>query len=98
MRELASHADKRAFYYCSLVLLMHEHDPQPLIADGQWFGEIIDTPRGAGGFGYDPHFFLPEYACTAAELDAQRKNTVSHRGMAMAELSLKLKQQQAFSA
>ena len=97
VRKLAAHADKRAFYHCTLVLLMHEHDPHPLIASGQWFGEIIDTPRGAGGFGYDPHFFLPEYGCTAAELDAPRKNTVSHRGKAMAELSFKLKQQQAFS-
>ena len=74
---------------------MHAGDPHPLIADGQWWGEIIATPRGDGGFGYDPHFFIPEYSCTAAELDTTVKNRVSHRGQAMALLALKLSQQKA---
>ncbi len=98
VRELSRHADKRAFYYCSLVLVMHAGDPHPLIADGQWWGEIVATPRGRGGFGYDPLFFVPEYGCTAAELDAAVKNRVSHRGKAMALLASKLGQQQAVSA
>ncbi len=98
VRELAGHADKRAFYHCSLVVVMREDDPHPIIADGQWWGNIVATPRGGGGFGYDPYFFVPEYGCTAAELEASVKNRVSHRGQAMALLALKLRQQQAFSA
>ncbi len=89
--ELAAHQDRRAFYYCALVLVMRADDPQPLIADGEWHGEIIDTPRGAGGFGYDPYFFLPEYQLTAAELDPAIKNRVSHRGVALQALAEKLR-------
>ncbi len=98
LRELSGHADKRAFYYCSLVLVQHLNDPRPLIADADWWGEIIVTPRGQGGFGYDPHFYLPEHGCTAAELDAEAKNSLSHRGKAMAMLKVKLQHQQWFSA
>jgi XTP/dITP diphosphohydrolase len=82
--------DRRAFYYCALVLLMHENDPHPLIAGAEWHGEIIDSPAGDGGFGYDPHFFVPEFNCTAAELPAETKNRVSHRGKAMQLLVEKL--------
>ncbi len=89
--ELAAHQDRRAFYYCALVLVMRADDPRPLIADGEWHGEIIDTPRGAGGFGYDPYFFLPEYQLTAAELDPAIKNRVSHRGVALQALAEKLR-------
>ena len=89
--ELARYTDRRAFYYCALVLVMHPDDPQPMIAEGEWHGEIVDTPRGSGGFGYDPYFFLPEYGCTAAELDATTKNRVSHRGLAMQRLAEKLR-------
>lgn len=89
--ELQSHADRRAFYYCALVLVMHADDPHPLIADGEWYGEVIDTPRGAGGFGYDPYFFLPEYGLTAAELSPDIKNRISHRGKAMQALAEKLR-------
>ena len=89
--ELKTHADRRAFYYCALVLVMHAADPHPLIADGEWAGEVIDTPRGAGGFGYDPYFFLPEFGMTAAELPPDVKNRVSHRGKAMQALAEKLR-------
>ena len=58
--DLASHADKSAYYYCVLVLVRHADDPQPIIAEGRWDGEIIAAPRGQNGFGYDPHFWLPE--------------------------------------
>ncbi|MFN5447560.1 MAG: non-canonical purine NTP pyrophosphatase [bacterium] len=68
--ELRSHTNKSAYYYCALVYLRSADDPQPVIAEGRWDGEIIDTARGQGGFGYDPHFWLPSLAKTAAELDA----------------------------
>jgi XTP/dITP diphosphohydrolase len=75
---------------------MHADDPHPLIADGECWGEIVDTPRGNGGFGYDPHFFLGQYGKTAAELTDEEKNRISHRGLAMQELTAKLKAQRAF--
>jgi len=86
VRELAPHADRSACYYCVLVLVRAPDDPQPLIADGRWFGEVISQPRGSGGFGYDPHFLLPEHGLTAAELDPAQKNRTSHRGLAMRAL------------
>ena len=98
VRELAGKADRRAFYYCSLVMVMHADDPQPLIADGQAWGEFIDTPRGAGGFGYDPYFLLPDLGKTMAELSDDQKHAISHRGRAMLELVSKLKAQSALSA
>jgi len=88
--DLAAHADKSAYYYCVLVYVRHADDPQPVIADGVWRGQIIDTPRGAGGFGYDPHFLLPEFGRTAAELAPEEKNAVSHRGQALRALVDKL--------
>jgi XTP/dITP diphosphohydrolase len=90
VRELAGHADKSAYYYCVLVYVRHADDPQPVIADGVWRGQIIDTPRGAGGFGYDPYFLLPAFGKTAAELEAHEKNAVSHRGQALRALVEKL--------
>jgi XTP/dITP diphosphohydrolase len=68
------------------VLVRHPDDPEPLIAEGRWHGEVIATPRGAGGFGYDPHFLLPELGRTAAELMPDEKNAVSHRGKALRRL------------
>jgi XTP/dITP diphosphohydrolase len=88
--DLAAHADKSAYYYCVLVYVRHPDDPQPVIADGVWRGQIVDTPRGAGGFGYDPHFLLPEFGRTAAELEPHEKNAVSHRGQALRALVDKL--------
>jgi XTP/dITP diphosphohydrolase len=83
---LQGQVNRRAHYCCVLVLVHHADDPQPVIAEGEWHGEIIDTPRGAGGFGYDPYFWLPEFGCTAAELPAEKKNAISHRGLALARL------------
>ena len=76
--QLANQANR-----CVLVFVRHADDPQPIVAEGEWHGEIIDTPRGQNGFGYDPYFWLPEYACTAAELPAETKNVISHRGKAL---------------
>ncbi len=77
---------RSAHYYCVMVLVRHARDPEPLIADGRWFGEIIDTPRGEGGFGYDPYFLVPALGRTAAELAAADKHAISHRGQALAKL------------
>jgi len=79
-------ADRRAHYYCVLVLARHAADPQPLIAEGIWHGTVVDTPRGAGGFGYDPHFEDRQTGLTGAELPLERKNALSHRGQAMRSL------------
>ena len=88
--DLAEHADKSAYYYCVLVYLRHADDPQPVIAEGRWDGEVIATPRGQGGFGYDAHFWLPALGRTAAELTAAEKNQLSHRGQALRMLVSKL--------
>ncbi len=87
---LAAQADKSAYYYCVLVYLRHADDPQPVIAEGRWNGQIIAEPRGNGGFGYDPHFLLPALGKTAAELSAEDKNRQSHRGQALQALIRKL--------
>lgn len=74
---------RRARYRCALVFIRGATDPAPLLAEGVWEGQILDTPRGSGGFGYDPYFFLPELGMTAAQLDAAAKNRLSHRGIAI---------------
>lgn len=88
---LKGQPNRKAHYYCVIVLVRHADDPEPLIAEGRWHGEIIDSPRGAGGFGYDPHFFLPEFGRTGAELTPNEKNSISHRGKALRDLIEKLK-------
>ncbi len=86
VRELHAQADKSAYYYCVLVYVRHADDPQPLIAEGRWEGEVITEPRGDGGFGYDPHFLLPALGRTAAQLAPEEKNQLSHRGQALRAL------------
>jgi XTP/dITP diphosphohydrolase len=75
-----------ARFQCVLVYLRHALDPTPLICQGTWEGRILTTARGANGFGYDPVFFVPTHACSAAELPAEIKNTLSHRGQALRQL------------
>ncbi|UQY43547.1 XTP/dITP diphosphatase [Mixta hanseatica] len=77
---------RQAQFHCVLVYLRHAADPTPLVCHGSWHGEIIRTPAGAGGFGYDPIFYLPELGKTAAELSKAEKQAVSHRGQALALL------------
>ena len=89
--DLAAHDDKSAYYYCVLVYVRHPDDPQPVIADGRWNGEMIATPRGSNGFGYDPYFYLPSLGKCAAELTPAEKNALSHRGQALRALVEKLK-------
>lgn len=84
-------AQREAYYYCVTVYLRHADDPQPLIAEGVWHGRIIDEARGSGGFGYDPHFYIPPLGKTAAELGMAEKNAISHRGKALASLAAQLK-------
>jgi XTP/dITP diphosphohydrolase len=86
LAELAGHDDRRAHFVSLLVLVRAADDPQPIIAEGEWHGEILATPRGADGFGYDPLFYVPTLCQTAAELDAATKNRLSHRGQAMQKL------------
>jgi XTP/dITP diphosphohydrolase len=90
---LRGESDRHAYYYCVMVLLRHAEDPQPLIADGTWHGEIVLEPRGQGGFGYDPYFFLSGLGKTAAELPMEQKNRMSHRGQALARLVNKIKEE-----
>lgn len=87
MRDMA---DRRAHYHCALVLLRHADDPQPVIAEGQWHGVILESPRGEGGFGYDPLFLDTELQQTVAEISTEDKNRVSHRGKALRALVEKL--------
>jgi XTP/dITP diphosphohydrolase len=77
---------RAARFHCSIVLLAHADDPAPLLAEGRWHGRILEAPRGARGFGYDPVFLPDGHARSAAELDAATKNRISHRGQALATL------------
>jgi XTP/dITP diphosphohydrolase len=80
----------RARYRCVLVLVQHAEDPQPLVAEGTWDGVIVAAPLGSGGFGYDPHFWLPQLGVTAAQLAPEDKNRLSHRGAALRALQQSL--------
>ena len=86
LTELAGASDRRAHFYCALVMLQRPEDPAPLLAVGRWSGEILESPRGTEGFGYDPLFFVPERGCSAAELEPKEKNRLSHRGQAVRAL------------
>ena len=84
--ELRDKDDRSAHYYCVIVLVRHAGDPEPLIAEGRWYGEVAAEARGSNGFGYDPYFLLPALGKTAAELSPEDKNAVSHRGQALRNL------------
>lgn len=87
---LRDSADRSAHFHCSIVLLVHADDPAPLIAEGRWHGRILDAPRGAHGFGYDPVFLPDGHEGSAAELGTDIKNRISHRSLALAELRRRL--------
>lgn len=91
VERMRGEVNRRAWYTCVLVLTRHAEDPQPLVAEGVWCGEVRAEPAGAGGFGYDPYFWLPDYHCTAAELAGDEKNRISHRGLACRQLLDKLR-------
>ena len=92
LKVLQGVADRRAWYVAVLVLVTRPDDPQHIIAQANWVGQIVDEARGTNGFGYDPYFYLKEEGCCAAELTPDRKNRISHRGMAMRELVAQLRQ------
>lgn len=87
---LADEKNRLAHFYCVIVLVRHEHDPEPLIAEGRWVGEILNDYRGDDGFGYDPLFLDAKTGKTVAELPLEIKSRISHRGHAMAKLLLQL--------
>jgi XTP/dITP diphosphohydrolase len=89
--DLQAFEDKSAYYYCVLVYVRHADDPQPIIADGRWEGEIRAEARGENGFGYDPYFLIPSLGKHVAELPSEEKNRLSHRGQALRALVEKLK-------
>ena len=77
---------RSARFQCVMVYLRHAKDPTPLICQGTWEGQILEAPRGAGGFGYDPLFLVTGQGCTSAELPPEEKNRLSHRGQALRRL------------
>jgi XTP/dITP diphosphohydrolase len=87
---LAGEKNRYAHFYCVMVLVRHEHDPEPIIAEGQWAGEILSEYRGNDGFGYDPIFLDAKTGKTVAELSMEIKSRISHRGHAMAKLLQKM--------
>ncbi|SIT48492.1 dITP/XTP pyrophosphatase [Paraburkholderia piptadeniae] len=93
VEQLKNVDDRRAYYFCVLALVRHADDPEPLIAEGRWHGEMLGAPRGANGFGYDPYFYLPALSATAAELDPAVKNASSHRAIALQQLFARLKEE-----
>jgi XTP/dITP diphosphohydrolase len=88
--DLSGKSDRGAHYVCALVLVSSVEDPEPLIVQTRWHGRFIDEARGEHGFGYDPHFLLPELGLTAAQLEPAQKNILSHRGQALRELLAQL--------
>ena len=95
LREMADIPDgqRTARFQCVIVYMRHAHDPVPLIARGEWEGSILRHPRGEGGFGYDPVFYVPEHGYSAAELSADEKNSISHRGKALRQMFERLQAQ-----
>jgi XTP/dITP diphosphohydrolase len=91
LAELRGTRERSAHFYCVIVLARRAADPEPVIAEGRWHGEISDTPRGTNGFGYDPYFYVPALGMSAAELAPDVKNAVSHRGRAIAQLVAQLR-------
>ena len=91
IQELKNQADRGAHYVCALVFVNSANDPEPIIVQTRWYGQIVDEAAGSNGFGYDPYFFLPDQNCTAAELEPEKKNSISHRGQALRELIAQLK-------
>ena len=91
IQDLKEQADRGAHYVCALVFVNSANDPEPIIVQTRWYGQIVDEAAGSNGFGYDPYFFLPDQNCTAAELEPEKKNSISHRGQALRELIAQLK-------
>jgi XTP/dITP diphosphohydrolase len=91
IEKLAGVTGRSAHYACVIVMVRSADDPEPVICEGRWRGEIVLSPKGAGGFGYDPHFLVPSHGLTAAQLPAAEKNRLSHRAIAVARLAARLR-------
>ena len=92
IRDMQGIADRSAHYTSLLALVMSENDPEPIIAEGRWYGQIVEVPRGNDGFGYNPHFFDGEMGLSAAEMTLDQKVARSHRGKAMVKLIVELRE------
>jgi len=92
LKSLENESNRKAHYTCVIVFVKHEFDPEPIITEGIWHGEILKSPRGSGGFGYDPLFLDHMTEKAVAELPSDIKNRISHRGQALHKLKLKLNQ------
>jgi len=92
LKSLENESNRKAHYICVIVFIKHELDPEPIIVEGIWHGEILKVPRGSGGFGYDPLFLDHMTEKAVAELPSDIKNRISHRGQALQKLKLKLNQ------
>lgn len=90
LTQLANQESRAAYFFCCMVFLRHAQDPTPIIAYGQWWGKILREPQGEGGFGYDPLFYVADESHSAAQLPAQTKNRLSHRGQASQHLAAQL--------
>ncbi len=90
LRRLSGVTERRAHYTCVLVAIRSAEDAEPIIVDARWHGEIALAPRGSGGFGYDPLFYVASLGVTAAELEPAHKNRISHRGLALRALAARL--------
>ncbi len=88
--KLLKEEDRKAQFVCVMVFLKHAEDPIPIVAQGFWNGSVITEPRGENGFGYDPMFYVPTHKCTSAELSAEIKNQLSHRGQALKQLVIEI--------
>ncbi len=86
IQKLTSISDWQAYYVCALAWVEHERDPTPIVVQRFWWGQVQPIAKGNHGFGYDPHFYLPQFGCTAAQLPSEKKNQVSHRALAMQAL------------
>ena len=93
MLELGENPNRSAHYVCALAFVKSPNDPEPIIVQTRWYGQILKEAQGSNGFGYDPYFYLPELNQTAAQLDSTHKNQVSHRGQALRELIAQLQSQ-----
>ena len=98
MEKLHGVKNRQGHYVCVLVAVRSPDDPEPLIAEGTWEGVIAEAPKGSGGFGYDPYFYLPEAGATAAELSPEAKNASSHRGKALVKMARLLKERWGWGA
>jgi XTP/dITP diphosphohydrolase len=90
LTQLANQESRAAYFFCCMVFLRHAQDPTPIIAYGQWWGKILREAQGEGGFGYDPLFYVADESRSAAQLPAQTKNRLSHRGQASQHLIAQL--------